>query len=75
MPNSSTPQQKAAAIVLTRVPPRAAGYLKITWSGRSFDDPEGSWVYGTLGTPLLGYLKFRVRIAGGDPRVEMLPVR
>lgn len=70
-----TPHQRASQIVLTRVPPAVTRFLNITWGDRTHDDAEGSWLYATLGTPFLGYIKFRVRVAGGDPRVEMLPVR
>lgn len=67
-------RQRAEQIVLTRVPRAVVRFLQITWSDRSYEDTEGIWMYATLGTRALGYLKFRVRVEGGDPRVEMLPV-
>lgn len=74
-PQKSPLYLRAEQIVLTRVPPPVVRFLKITWGDQVHEDAEGSWIYATLGTPLLGYIKFRVRVGGGDPRVEMLEVR
>lgn len=74
-PNASAAHQRAAQIVLTRVPPAVIRFLNIAWAPSTQVDAEGTWLYGTLGTAFFGYIKFRVRVAGGDPRVEMLAVR